>query len=435
MAESFQSITPLVGDEIVIAVTPETPVILAQVQPGRRAALEQALAKLAVTTTHGYRVSDELMVVTKSAAGIDAVMGRLGRGASSAFASEIARRYQKGTGWMVGMDFAMLHVGLGDSALGLSQMKHLFLEWRQQSGFDENQATLTFQGARTGLSSWLGAPGPSGSADYVSESAVLALSSSTKNPQQAFDDILALGASFGLQKSIQELETATGVNIGNDIAPALGTNFTLAVERPTLPLPGMVLALEVNQSVLLDASLRKIIESANLKVGADQRLTLTAEMVNGRAWMSVRSAASPATFHWTYDRGYMIASLDRALALNAIAVREGGTQLTRSGQFRAQLPVSSSLYHSGFLWLNTQGAIADAASFFTTGVLKNLLANREPSLIVFDGETERIHAQSRTRLTSLLLDLMLAAGPGLDHPAAAAKRAVLPKQRQARVKM
>ena len=435
LAANFQSITPLVGDEIVMILTPDTPVILALVQPGRRAALEQALAKLNGASAIGYRVTDQLMIVTQSPKTVDAMMARLGRGAGSSFSTEIASRYQKGAGWLVGLDFAVLKAKLttgpelASAALGLSQMKHLFLEWRQLSGFDENQAILTFQGARTGLASWLPEPGPAGSADYVSEAAVLALSSSTKNPRQALEDLLSWGSSFGLQKKIQELESATGLSIAGDIAPALGSNFAIAVERPTLPLPGVVLALEVNQSALLDLSLGKLVDSVNAKLGPDQaqlRLTLTRETINGRDWMSLRPAGGAATLHWTYDRGYMIASTDRVLVLNAIAARAGGAHLTRSAKFRLQLPVSASLYHSGFLWLNTQGAIADAASFFTTGVLKNLLANREPSLIVFDGETERIHAQSRTRLTSLLLDLMLAAGPAMENPKGAGKMKALP---------
>ena len=54
--------------------------------------------------------------------------------------------------------------------------------------------------------------------------------------------------------------------------------------------------------------------------------------------------------------------------------------------------------------------VADAASLFNSPALKSLMGTRTPTLVVLDGETEQIHAASRTRLTSLVLDFMLTAG-------------------------
>jgi hypothetical protein len=39
--------------------------------------------------------------------------------------------------------------------------------------------------------------------------------------------------------------------------------------------------------------------------------------------------------------------------------------------------------------------------------LQKLIAERDPILIVFSGTTEQIHAASRTRLTGLILDVMM----------------------------
>ena len=46
---------------------------------------------------------------------------------------------------------------------------------------------------------------------------------------------------------------------------------------------------------------------------------------------------------------------------------------------------------------------------------ERLVGSRDPVLIVVDGEMERIRATGRTRLTSLMLDLMLA-GRGYVQP-------------------
>jgi len=67
------------------------------------------------------------------------------------------------------------------------------------------------------------------------------------------------------------------------------------------------------------------------------------------------------------------------------------------------------------VWLNTRGALESLIS--TSGAtappaLQSLLTSRDPVLIMFNGETERIAAYSRTRLTSLLIDVMLTRGAG-----------------------
>jgi hypothetical protein len=44
--------------------------------------------------------------------------------------------------------------------------------------------------------------------------------------------------------------------------------------------------------------------------------------------------------------------------------------------------------------------------------LKAYQGLRAPSLIAINGETERIRAASRTRITSLVLDALMTKGPG-----------------------
>jgi hypothetical protein len=102
--------------------------------------------------------------------------------------------------------------------------------------------------------------------------------------------------------------------------------------------------------------------------------------------------------------------MDRAVAARAIAVRNSGSSLVRSARFQERHPIAG-LHSSGFLWLNAGGVLSDLGASFNSPALQRL-AGREPLLIVLDGEMERIHAASRTRLTSLILDLMLIHGPG-----------------------
>jgi hypothetical protein len=140
----------------------------------------------------------------------------------------------------------------------------------------------------------------------------------------------------------------------------------------------------------------------------------------------VQAGFSPITVHWTYDRGYLIASMDRGLAARAITLRESGSSLVRSASFQQRLPATAGLHHSGFLWVNTNGILADLAGLVQSPAIKSLMGSREPLLVVLDGETERIRAASRNRLTSLILEAMLLQGTTQsgepEHPRPGAAR-------------
>jgi hypothetical protein len=166
---------------------------------------------------------------------------------------------------------------------------------------------------------------------------------------------------------------------------------------------------------VLDDAARRLVDAYNSKLApeqADRTMSLTQETVNGRSWNMVSAANSPIVLYWTYDRGYLIASTDRAVAIRAIAVRESGTSLVHSVRFQERYPVAANLHSSGFFWLNTNGVLADMASMVNSQALQRLAGSRDPVLFVVNGEMERIHAASRTRLTSLILDLMLVHGAG-----------------------
>jgi hypothetical protein len=427
--DTVQSVTPLLGEEIafMLARHPTTPtadpvpILIAEVQAGRRAALQQALDKVTLDTGHPihYRLTDTLMLVSENATTLAAAQAILGTGAASPFAAEIGQRYQRGAGWLLGIDiqahaqYAMGAPEHGPMLLGFANMKYLFFEHRSFQGTGDNEATLSFQGARTGIASWLATPGPAGSAEYLGTEAVMAISAATRNPRQAFDELISSIGQLGgdLSKELREFETETGVNVGNDIAATLGTDFTMIIERPSIPIPAWVGVAEVLQPAVLDATIRRIVDAVNRKVEAQHQMTLTQETSSGRTWSVLKSASSPVTVYWTYDRGYLVVSTDRAVAARAIATRENGTPVIRSARFRQQLPGSGSLHYSGFVWINTQGALRDLAGLVQNQALKSILENRDPVLVVLNGETERIHAASRTRLTSVILDLLVVGGP------------------------
>ena len=103
----------------------------------------------------------------------------------------------------------------------------------------------------------------------------------------------------------------------------------------------------------------------------------------------------------------MVAASDRGGAERAIATATGGTPLVWSPDFLGQLPSSAGLHPAAFGWLNVKGAGALMSPLIQSPALRELVAGRDPILVMFDGTSEQIHASSRTRVTGLILDAML----------------------------
>ena len=118
----------------------------------------------------------------------------------------------------------------------------------------------------------------------------------------------------------------------------------------------------------------------------------------------------PFGITWTYDRGYLVAAADRGIAARAIATRAGGSPLPWSLAFQQQLPPSTGLHPSGFVWLNTNGAFQGLEMLLQNPAIQKLAEQRDPILAVLSGMTEQIRAVSRTRLSGMAVNLILMQG-------------------------
>jgi hypothetical protein len=286
--------------------------------------------------------------------------------------------------------------------IGLSNMQYLFFEAGFGSERDEIETTLSFQGPRSGILSWLAPPAAAGSIEYVSTEALAVLSASTRNPREAFDELLEIiGQESEFITRLEEFETMTGIWVDEDIASSLGTDFTLAVERISIPIPEWVMVFEVLNPDTLDETVHRLVDAYNQWLPpekADAMLIFTQEIVDGRSWNSLRADISPVTLYWTYDSGYLIAAMDRALAERAIAVRDSGLQLIHSAEFQQRLPISAGLHNSGFLWFNNNGVLTEMASMVQSPLLSELIDSQEPTLVMVIAEMEKIRVASRKRL-------------------------------------
>ena len=206
------------------------------------------------------------------------------------------------------------------------------------------------------------------------------------------------------------MDEKLGVGFVQNLTAALGTEAALALTGLSASGPTWVMASVANNPAVIDSSLQKLVETFNAELGPDEqskRIVLQQETAGGRTWSTMKPGGLPLGITWTYDRGYMVAASDRAVAERAIATRNGGFPLVWSPQFLAQLPWSAGLHPSAFVWLNAKGALGILSALATNPALSELVAERDPILVVFDGTPEQIHAASRTRISGLIMDVML----------------------------
>ena len=424
--DRVQSVSSLLGDEIVFCASAPglggpVPIVMARVQSGRRAELASALDGLFAGTGERvppYSVSEDLMVVSNSPSNLAWALDHLGQGASSPFAAAIGDRYRRGAGWLIGMDAPpVVATAAGDDAppaelAGMIGMKYLFLEQRAPAGAEENEVTLVFQGARTGMASWLADAGSGGAAEYLPADALLAGYVSTREPWQLFQEFTTL-MTREEEPFVSDLALADGklgAGFMDNLAKAMGTEAAFALNGFSVNGPTWVMAALANNPTVIDSSIQKLMETFNAQLGPedqDKRIVVGQETANGRVWSTMKPASFPFGVTWTYDGGYMVAASDRASAERAIATRNGGSQLVWSPEFLGQLPSSAGMHPAAFAWLNTKGALGIFSALAPNPALTELLAGRDPILVVFDGTAEQIHAASRTRLTGLIMDLML----------------------------
>lgn len=425
IVERIQSVSSLLGDEIAFSIASagreQVPMVMARVQAGKRDALVSALDALfseAGESSRPYSVSDDLVVASDSAAHLAWAVSHLGQAAGSPFAAAAADRYKRGAGWLVGMDATpVLQMAAGDDAppiefAGLTGVKYLFLEQRSPEGAEENEVTVMFQGARSGIASWLADAGSAGAAEYLPADSLLAGYVSVRQPGELFQELTRLMTARDerFQGELTQVESTLGAGFVANLTAALGTEAAFAVHGFSATGPTWVTVGLVNDPAIVDGAIAKLVETVNAELPAEdqgKRLTIGQESANGRTWKTISGAGLPFGATWTYDGGYLVAASDRGMAERAIATRSSGSALIWSPGFQAQLPASAGIHPSAFAWLNTKGALGILSAFSKNPAISSLMAERDPVLVVFDGKPEQIHAVSRTRLTGTILDVML----------------------------
>lgn len=340
-------------------------------------------------------IREDLVAASPNVQALRDLSGVLANGSASGFAAtpfrdRIAQVYQEGAGLVVaanleeiltkakpeltkGSDSKQQEAAL--NKLGVFSVKYFVLDQKDTSDKKTHtQASLSFSDSQKGIPSWLAAPGPMGSLEYISPDANVVAGFVVKQPVALVDDLLGVleTVSPELRKNIDKQQTAHGLDIRNDIAAPLGGEFAFAIDGPLLPTPSWKLVFEVNDPAHLQQTLERVVSEVNKEAAKFGKTGLTWEQSanGGHTYYTLRSPEfGLVEVNYTYANGYMIVGPSKALVERSLQVRDSGSSLLRSSKFTAGLPADGNANFSAVFYHDIGSIVRPLANKLNTSGL------------------------------------------------------------------
>jgi len=441
LVNKLHDLSQYIGDEMVIVALKQQTgpgfAVVADVQRGGLAdLLKQEFAKegheglvvldqngLTAASTAGRGgyalVREKEVVFSNSIETLRTINAQLNAGASGfatgEFGQQITSAYTRGAGIILAANLQRMLEEMGEhrgqhattfmQESGMSGVRYLIAEHRQTNGGTENHLNLQFAGNRQRVASWLGAPAPVGSLDFVSPNAALAVAGVTKDPASIVDDMMAMMSADGRKNDeFNKAQEELGVDIRNDLAANLGGEFTFALDGPVLPTPSWKVVVEVKDSGRFETSLERLVQAADARFqGKDKHgIAIDKSQAGGQTYYEVHDPATGALLaEYTYASGYMILAPTRALLMEALQTHASGNTLAHSSSFKALLPVDQNENYSAVAYQNLGPVMTPLLSQLSGGpadAIKKLAADSHPTAICAWGKDSRIEAASNSNL-------------------------------------
>jgi hypothetical protein len=403
------------------------------------------------TKSGGYALIRQREVVfSNSIATLQQINAQLNKGASGfatgAFGQQIAAAYGRGAGVILAADLHQMVAGKlsslrargkGTEAIensGMDDVRYLIAEHRETNGLPENHLDLQFSGTRQRAASWLAAPAPIGSLDFVTPNAAIAVAFLSKDPTTIADDLIAMAAKDqGAQDTrLTEAEAKLGISFRDDLAANLGGDFLLSLDGPVLPTPSWKAVIEVHNPQALENTLERLAQSLRDQAQANQMptqshpLTIQSSQVGAQRFYSVQDLTSGATVaQYIFSDGYMIVAPNRALLMEALRTHASGDSLARSTSFKALLPKDENENYSAIAYQNLGPVLTPLLSQLTAEsaeAIRQLAADARPTAICAWGRNSDIEAASNSHLFGFdFLTLGALTTSGNKHPSLSVK--------------
>ncbi|MDQ1728237.1 MAG: hypothetical protein QOD33_362 [Pyrinomonadaceae bacterium] len=320
-------------------------------------------------------IQSDLFAASPNLGELQSLAGVVQGGATSSFAGtafhdRIAQVYQEGAGLVVAANLERvieraksdLKQDVGDKResalqqLGILNLKYFVLDQQNAAGKTHTQATVSFNEAQRGIPSWLAAPGPMGSLEYISPDANVVAGFVVKDPVKLVDDLLGVieTVSPDLRKNLDKQQAERGLDLRRDIAAPLGGEFAFAIDGPILPTPSWKMVFEVNDSAHLQQTLERIVGEVNKETARFGKTGLVWDRadISGRTYYTLRSADFGVEVNYTFVNGYVVMGPSRAMVERSVRAQEQGYTLLRSSRFTAGLPADGNANFSAIFYHN-----------------------------------------------------------------------------------
>jgi hypothetical protein len=416
--QKLQAASEYLGDEIVIAGFAgegqmRGPVFLAETKrDGFADFLQRERLPLEIETRNGLvAFSPSREALAAFAPALDSAQGGF---EATPFYARIAESYRDGAGLLLCADLSQL----GSGKTPLAGARYFIAEEKEANGRLEGRASVGFDGYRTGIASWLANPSPMGSLDYVSPDATLLFGFVVKNPVAIVDETLLLQqrSQADAQKTIDDVRQQTGIDIRNDLAASLGSEFSVSLDGAAIPVPSWKLVVEVYDPARFQATLQKVVEAYNRDAAAKGSLPIrtSQEVAEGRTYYMIAFGnPNPLTeAHYTLADGYLIAAPSRALISKALQVKTSGTSITHSTRFVTLVPRDRNMNFSALIYQNLGTTLAPIVGLLGSFVpqgnaaqsrMLQGLGDMKPTLIAAYGEQDRISVATSGDLMGMSL--------------------------------
>jgi len=372
------------------------------------------------TKRGGYAfVGQHQAIFSNSVATLKQIHAQLNAGASGfatgAFGQQIAAAYTRGAGVILAADVhqmmanqsTLMRPGHSEVALensGMRDVQYLIAEHRESNGAPENHLNLQFSGTRQRVASWLAAPAPMGSLDYVTPNAALAVAVLSKDPKAIADDILAMAVSDDTQKNnLAETQAKLGINFRDDLAANLGGEFLVTLDGPVLPTPSWKAVIEVRNPEQLESTLERLTQSiTNLHEKGEHSVAIDSSEIGAQRYYAVHDQTlGKVVAQYTFADGYMIMAPERAQLIEALQTHANGVSLARSAAFKASLPKDDNENYSAVAYQNLGPVLTPLLSQLsgeTAETIRQLASDARPTTICAWGKDSRIEAASDSHL-------------------------------------
>jgi len=316
----------------------------------------------------------------------------------------VARAYADGTQWLLAADLEPIFSAEAESdpelaETGFNKIQRLVVEAWDDGDRTVMSAELAFDGPRHGVASWLAAPAPMGSLEFISSEAHMASAFVVKEPAAMLDDLSAMMAAEG--DGFGELESELGLSVRDDFAAPLGGELAFALDGPFLPKPSWKVIVEVYDPATLQHAFETAVAEANVRLAAEGQpsLEISSETAGGVTYHQVTAGRRSQEFHWLYEDGFMVMAPSRALLERTLAQRAAGSTLTSSERFRKLLPRDGHADFSAVFFQDLAPLLAPLADGLAQidsaeltdeqrATLAGLLDDAEPSLVyAYGGES------------------------------------------------